>query len=49
MSGHVDLGITIRIRTVVSLEDLERRQDDASRARGDRRKDSLVTASGELY
>jgi hypothetical protein len=43
MGGDIDFGIAIRVRTVVSLEDLERGQDDASRARGDGREDSLVT------
>jgi hypothetical protein len=48
MGGDIDFGIAIRVRTVVSLEDLERGQDDASRARGDRRKDSLVTVDQKV-
>jgi hypothetical protein len=43
MGGNIDVGIAIRVGTVVSLEDLERGQDDASGARGNGREDSLVT------
>lgn len=43
MGGDIDFGIAVRVRTVVSLEDLERGQDDAARARSDGREDSLVT------
>jgi hypothetical protein len=48
MGGNIDLGIAVRVRTVVSLEDLERGQDDASGARGDGREDSLVTVDEEV-
>lgn len=48
MGGDIDFGIVIRVRTVVSLEDLERGQDDASRARGDGREDSLVTVDQKV-